>query len=440
MNTLSKAGVAVAVAAALTGCSAQALPEVDPAAVTGEVVPRQVTWLLSRPADGQVISTFRTIADEYAAQHPGFSLELITTPDRPSYLQKLITLATAGELPDFFDSDGTPYLDRLRDQGRLVDAEAILEGAGVLDDYRPLALDYQRFSDGGLYLLPFEFDAELFFYNEDAFTRAGLEPPTTLDEMVSMCGPLRDAGVTPIALDGIDQWPLERYLSYYPFRETGNEYLSELAAGSARLGDETGLRAATWISDLAAAGCFADGASSATYTDARDLFTTGRAGVYNVGTWELGSLTGPDLGADMRDNIGYFTLPTAQDAVTGPDDFVVGSGIGMAVNAATYDPLVKDFLEFALQRYPEMYAETGRFSPTSDVTPTAPDGSTALYDEIREQLDDLGDTTALPWDTRLDPASNTRLQQELTLLGQGDVTPEEFARAVDGVLEQRAGS
>ena len=40
------------------------------------------------------------------------------------------------------------------------------------------------------------------------------------------------------------------------------------------------------------------------------------------------------------------------------------AGIGVAVNAQTYDPLVRDFLRFALERYPEEYAKSGLLGPT----------------------------------------------------------------------------
>lgn len=70
--------------------------DVDP---DGEVVPREISWLLSRPADGGVITAMQQIAEEYAEEHPGFALNLITTPDRPSYIQKYETLAAANKLP-----------------------------------------------------------------------------------------------------------------------------------------------------------------------------------------------------------------------------------------------------------------------------------------------------------------------------------------------------
>ena len=87
----------------------------DPANVspTGEIKPREISWLLSRPADGAVINIMKKLADDYAKDHPGFALNLITTPDRPSYIQKLETLAAAGKLPEFFDTDATPFADKL---------------------------------------------------------------------------------------------------------------------------------------------------------------------------------------------------------------------------------------------------------------------------------------------------------------------------------------
>ncbi|PVG84083.1 sugar-binding protein [Nocardioides gansuensis] len=430
--------LAAAMALALSACNgAGAGGETDPSKVTGEIEPREVSWLLSRPADGAVIATIEEIAADYAEEHPGFSLNLITTPDRPSYLQKFETLATANKLPDFFDTDATPFADKLRQRGDMVDVEALLESLDMLDDYRPLALDYQRFDDGGLFMLPFEFEAEFFWYNTKLFEKAGVEVPATLDDLVDVCGPLRDAGVVPIALDGQDQWPLERYLSYYPFRLAGPDYVKELKKGEASITEEPGRAAAEWIYELGQAGCFPEGFSSTGYTDARDLFTTGKAAIYQIGTWELPTLAGP-LPPETEGAVDYFTLPTVDGAVTDDNDYTVVSGIGTALSSRTFDPLVKDFVTYVLQEYPERYAAQGRFSPTTNVETTKPEGASPLYDKVVAELDNLGDETAMPWDTQLDPTSNTRLQQELTLLAQGEITAEEFLTIVDETIKENA--
>ncbi|ANJ26117.1 ABC transporter substrate-binding protein [Agromyces aureus] len=434
---LAAAATAAAAALALSGC-AGAASSADPTDVDpkGDLVPREISWLLSRPADGGVITAMEQIADEYADEHPGFSLNLITTPDRPSYIQKYETLAAAKKLPELFDTDATPFAQKLAGQGQMVDVDLLLDDLGLSDEYREAALNYQRFDDGSLYMVPFEFQLEFFWYNKALLADAGVEVPATLDDFPAMCEALRENGITPIALDGQDQWPLERYMAYYPFRLAGPEYVQQLKNGDASFADPAGKAAAEWLSELGQAGCFQEGFSSTGYADAQALFTSGKAAVYNIGTWELGNLATDALDPAVRDDVDYFTLPTIDGAVTNDNEFVTPSGIGMAVNAQTYDPLVRDFLAFALDRYPEVYAATGALSPTTNVETTIPDNATDLYSRAVEQANDVGPKIAMPWDTQLDPATNTRLQQELTLLVQGDITPDEFIETMDAALAE----
>jgi raffinose/stachyose/melibiose transport system substrate-binding protein len=434
------AAAACVLALALTACSPIGGTNASPTDVNpeGEIEPREISWLLSRPADGGVITAMQQIADEYAQENPGFSLRLITTPDRPSYLQRLETLAAANELPELFDIDATPFARKLADQGRMMDAEALLADIGALDDYRPAALNYQRFDDGSLYTVPFEFQLEMFWYNTALFEQAGVEAPATLDDFPQMCRDLRAAGLIPIALDGKDQWPLERYLAYYPFRLTGQDYLSDLKRGDASLADQPGRAAVEWLSELGEAGCFQEGFSATGYADAQALFTSGKAATYNIGTWELANLATESLGESVRDDVDFFTLPTVASATTADNEYFTPSGIGMAVNSATYDPLVRDFLAFALERYPEVYAASGAIPPTSTATTEIPADATPLYERAVQLADKVGDRSAVPWDAVLDPTSNTRLQQELTLLVQGEVTPDQFIQTMDSVIAEHA--
>ncbi|MEV8273082.1 extracellular solute-binding protein [Microbacterium sp. NPDC077184] len=444
MFTTKRIATGIALAAAvtlvLTGCASSSgagdPTDVDP---EGEIEPRAISWLLSRPADGGVITAMEQIAEEYAVENPGFELELITTPDRPSYIQKYETLAAANRLPELFDTDATPFAQKLAEQGRMLDVDLLLEDLGFADDYREAALNYQRFDDGSLYMVPFEFQLEFFWYNSGLFDEAGVEVPATLDDFAPMCEALRANGITPIALDGADGWPLERYMAYYPFRQAGPEYVQELKLGEASFSDAPGRAAAEWLYGLGQAGCFQEGFSSTGYADAQAQFTSGRAAVYNIGTWELTNLATDNLDAGVRDAIDYFTLPTIEGAVTADNEYVTPSGIGMAVNSSTYDPLVRDFLRYALERYPSMVAESGALSPTVGVDTTIPDNATPLYSRAIEQADNVGPAIAMPWDTQLDPATNTRLQQELTLLVQGDITPDEFIETMDAALTENVG-
>lgn len=403
----------------------------------GEVKPHAISWLLSRPADGAVITTMKKLASEYATSHPGFKLNLVTTPDRPSYIQKYETLAAANKLPELFDTDATPFAQKLAKQGRMMDAEKLLKDLGLYDQYLPSALAYQRFDDGSLYMIPFEYGAEVFWYNKRLFQRAGIQVPASLDDFPAMCTALRKASVTPIAIDGADQWPLERYMAYQPFRVAGPEYVKSLKTGAAKFSDPAGQKAINWLSGLGKAHCFEDGFSSVGYADAQNLFTTGKAAVYNIGTWELGSLATTALDASVRNDVDFFTLPAAAGSATKANEFVAPSGIGMAVNAKTFDPLVRDFLKFALSRYAAEYAASGAIGPTK-TDPKIPANATPLYEKAVQTADGVGETLAMPWDTQLDPTTNTRLQQELVLLVQGNTTPKKFTETMDSTLAENS--
>ncbi|MGW7616867.1 ABC transporter substrate-binding protein [Streptomyces antimycoticus] len=437
--TAAVVAMALCLAPALAGCGTDSHGvDAGDVAPTGAVKPREISWLLSRPADGAVINTMRELADKYATLHPGFKLHFITTPDRPSYIQKYETLAAADKLPELFDTDATPFARKLAEHGRMMDAGRLLRSIGLYDRYRPAALDYQRFDDGSLYMIPFEYQAEFFWYNKALFRKAGIHPPRSLGDFPERCRALRKVGVTPIALDGQDQWPLERYAAYQPFRVAGPGYIRQLKKGQAKFSDAAGRKSAAWLSALGKAGCFQKGFSSVGYADAQNRFTSGKAAVYNIGTWELPSLATTALDPSVRDDVDFFRLPVTQGSVTAANEFVAPSGIGMAVNSHTYDPLVRDFLKFALTRYPARYAATGELSPTSDVKTVVPKNATPLYARAVAAADDVGKETAVPWDTQLDPTSNTKFQQELVLLAQGDISPSSFISTMDSVIARNA--
>src|SRR5260370_37487522 len=119
----------------------------------GAIKPRQISWLLSRPADGGVVTVMSQLAAEYAKTHPGFSLKLISTPDRPSYIQKYETLAAANKLPDLFDTDSTPCAQELAKQCRRFNGDKLLKYLVLDNSYRPYALNYHLFYDVSLYMI-----------------------------------------------------------------------------------------------------------------------------------------------------------------------------------------------------------------------------------------------------------------------------------------------
>jgi raffinose/stachyose/melibiose transport system substrate-binding protein len=421
---------------AITALMAVALAATAVGPATAQDEGREITWLHARPTDGPIIQTIEEVADLYAEQVPGFSLNLVSTPDRPSYLQRLETLAAANQLPDLFDTDATPFAAKLRDAGLMVNVGDWLQEKGLLDAFRPAALAYQQFDDGSVYMLPLEMLMEYFWFNRAIFDEVGIEPPETLEDIVGLCAPLREAGYIPLAVDGVDGWPLMRNIAFIPFRLTGNEYVKALKKGEASMGDEPGARAVQWVYDLGQNDCFQQGFSSDDYVAARNLFTSGQAAMYYMGTWELGTFTSDDLDPAVRESIDFFTMPMTEGATTEPKEYIAPSGIGMAINANTVDESVEGFLEFLIAEYPDRFAAKGQLVPL--VAEPVTEGASELFLRAADELAQMGDTVGVPWDTQLDPTTNSRMQQELVLLASGETTPEEFIETMDAVIAEEA--
>ena len=394
--------------------------------------PITVTWFTSRPVDGEIDRTMREISQKYSEEHGGnWQIEFLTEADRPSYLQKLQTLIAGNNMPDIIDIDATPYCQQLVDAGLLVDVKSFLEEEGLYDRFEPTALAYQEFTNGTMYTLPLEYHVEMIWYNKEIFAENGLEVPKTMDDWFDVCQKLADAGITPISVDGVDRWPVLRYLAFMPFRDTANEYIISLSEGKASMGDAEGLAGIEFMQKIGP--YFQEGFGAADYATAQGMFLEGQSAMYYIGDWEIGAMQ------DGYENgtIDYFYLPTSDGALTGANEFCVNSGIGMAFNSETFDEKTKDFVKYLIDNYATLYAEKDQMTPIKGELPEGHEFS-ELYLQVREDMNGIGEHFLKPWDCYLDANTCTVMEDNLLLLAAGDMTAEEFISLVDASLAENA--
>ncbi|KQO16604.1 ABC transporter substrate-binding protein [Paenibacillus sp. Leaf72] len=425
-------------ATVLAGCGSSAdNNSSDNAGSSNSPKEQTLTWLSARPENGAIVQTVRELADRFAADHPGFKLDIQVTADRPSYLTKLRTLVASGNMPDFIDSDADPFAQELVNAGYLVDMEKFLKEEGVYDQFYEPALKYQELPDGSLYLLPMEYHMEMTWYNKKIFADNNLEVPKTLDDLLAVSDALKDKGITPIAVDGVDVWPVLRYAAMYPFRTTGNQFIRDLSQGKAKMSDATGMQAANFASQIGK--YFQDGFATTDYTTARNLFLNGQAAMYNMGTWEIPSFVEDSLPEGLKGNVDYFYLPTTSNAVTPNNEFFGNSGIGLGASAKTFDGLPKEFLSYVLKNYSDVYVAKQQMSPLKF---TIDDESkfSELFLRIKKDMDNYGSEFAKPWDTLLDPNTNSVMSDLITKLTMGFMTPEDFAKQIDDAIAKNTAS
>ena len=418
--------------AALTAAMASSIFGVTVNAADREL---NINWLSSRSASEATILAIQDIAKQYQEENPDldFNFEIENISDHTAYLQKLKILAASDELPEWFDSDPDTWFADIVADGKAYSFEDLYKELGMYDQIFPISKEYARLSDGSLNLMTLQCNTEYFFYNKDLFEQAGItEAPKTFDELLADCKLLQDQEIIPIAM-GAD-WPILRYIAQVPFRLTGNEYIENAVSGEGSFGEEAGLKGAQFIQDVAQ--YFQEGWSSADYDTMVDLFASGQAAIMYNGTWALeqADMIGED--GNIKDNIGYFTMPTYSDAdVTTATDFFANSGIGTAIRTDAVDDEMKAWMKYLLEHYADAslsYNQLPSVMPNEETMQSLP----KVYQQIIEDVSNVKEY-AKCWDVVIDSALVEPLEKETVILALGQETPEEWAANMDEYVKNQ---
>lgn len=240
--------------------------------------------------------------------------------------------------------------------------------------------------------------------------------------------------MTPIALTGREAWPIIRYISFVPFRLAGNEYIESLKKGKASMLDPVGMAGINFVAELGTKGYFQEGFATTDYPTAKDLFLSGKAAIWYIGTWEAGNLIEEKLPQNMKGNLDYFKLPMTENTVTRPNDYWAHSGIGLAFSAKGFDNRVKAFFKYFIPKYLSRAVDYGYFPPGKF---TLRSDAPALYKRIAADMLNVGQY-AMCWDVRMDPVTTDLLGTEINALAQGIQKPQDFAKEIDNSVKENA--
>lgn len=269
------------------------------------------------------------IIDEYTEENPNVKIE-VEALDEEAYKTKFKAYAIDG-MPDIVTIWGQPAF-----------LSEILE-AGVLQELDPE--DYQNYGfvegslegfkrDGKLYGLPRNTDISCFYYNEKMFQENGWEVPETYDELLELAGKIRQKGMIPVAMDGMDGWPLAHYFSSLVYELNGDyRELVRKATGNGDFSDPVFEQAIQILQKSSDEGLFQEDYASQDYGTAKSLFTTGKAAMFYLGSWEASMALDENIKPDIREHIRVFTMPQIAGGKAGKHDYVISHGGGYAVSA-----------------------------------------------------------------------------------------------------------
>ena len=129
------------------------------------------------------VAATQKIVDAFT-EETGIDVELVAVAE-DQFNQLLTSSAAAGDLPDVIGAIGLPQV-RTLSSNQLIDTEAVGDIMDTLDEstFSERAVELTRDGDTQL-AIPSESWAQLLLYRMDLFEEAGLEPPTTYDDILT---------------------------------------------------------------------------------------------------------------------------------------------------------------------------------------------------------------------------------------------------------------
>ncbi|MBB6676340.1 extracellular solute-binding protein [Cohnella lubricantis] len=366
LDSKSKKALTIAVAGALTlslaacgsnnnnnsGASADAsAPASSPAGPASSNSGEKVTLTFQNIYVDPNTPTYKTahqIVEAYEKEHPNIHIEFDSL-NTDQQKQKLKVQANSKEIPDITMVNPAAQMKPFVDADLFVPLNDMLDQNGLKDTYQSGLLDYYSF-DGNVYALPDGNNIEVVYYNKDLFAQAGISaPPATFEELLADVKALKDKGIIPMAIGEKDTWTGSFIFMNIVLRTYGPGFLSDVAAGKTTFEDPAFIEAVDRFQDLIQAGAFEEGATAVDADSGRNLFTTGKAAMYMLGSWETGSIDASSVGP----SVAAFQFPT----VNGKGDinqFMLAPGTGYAIAAnSKHIQEAKDFLNYYCLNFPK---------------------------------------------------------------------------------------
>jgi raffinose/stachyose/melibiose transport system substrate-binding protein len=264
---------------------------------------------------------------------PGVTIkqDVAPTTDRDSYAKQLLQ---SGEFPDLLQSI-TPSL--YTSAGLLTPYPASWINANFILPNNIKGKDYIPPTNSQI--IP------LVYYNKTLFAKAGITtPPTTWAQFMADAAKLKAAGIVPIELGGKDSFaaamPLTGALSADVLGSNPN-WIQQRYAGTVKFSDPDVVAAATKMRTLVADNYFEPDALSVSYAQSITNFNDGKAAMYPMGSWYLGSIPKSEW-----DNIGVFPWPTDNGSLVIP--FSLGGSMAVSSKASNQADAFKFAMSWSL--------------------------------------------------------------------------------------------
>lgn len=254
------------------------------------------------------------IIEKFMDDNPNIKVEL-EVQSATQYHDKLKTEIASDTLANVFISwGGSEIIEAVR-SGKILDLSDMLEEdpefkQGFLPDALT-ALNVTYSDIPGLWGMPLSNVAGGFYYNKDLFEKAGVEPPTTWEEMYTVIEKLKAIDTIPWIIGGKDGWRVEHTYSqiFYKWNGVGKAY--DLANRTMNYVDEGATKPWEVMLKIKDMGGFGPDPASVDFGMEQNLFKTGKAAM----NFSISAFTETFGGEDseIKDVVGFFEAPIFEE-------------------------------------------------------------------------------------------------------------------------------
>ncbi|WP_127560231.1 sn-glycerol-3-phosphate ABC transporter substrate-binding protein UgpB [Nioella ostreopsis] len=380
--------------------------------------------------------------DRMAAEFNAMQSDYVIVPTYKGNYTETMTAAIAafraGEQPHLVQVFEVGTATMMAAEGAIYPVEEMMADAGEPfdgSDYLPAVVSYYETPEGELLSMPFNSSSPVMWYNADALAAAGVEVPTTWDDVEAVAQALVDNGMACGLAIGWQSWVMiENFSAWHDMpmgtQENGfagfdTEFTFNTEAVANRL---------QRLADMQEGNLFVYGGRRG---DSLPMFTNGECGMWMNSSAYYGSMVAQ---ADFE--FGQTMLPLDTDLADAPQNSIIGGATLWALrghDAEEYEGLAQ-FLTYLSS--PEVQAWWSQETGYVPIT-------TAAYELGQEQgfyAENPGTDTAIQQLSLNTPTPNSRgirfgnfvqvrdvINEELEALWAGDQTAQE---ALDNAVER----
>ncbi|WP_426006785.1 extracellular solute-binding protein [Paenarthrobacter sp. NyZ202] len=387
-------------------------------------------------------TTMQKAVDAFGSANPDHKIT-VTYFQNDAYKTKIKTAIGAGQAPTIVYGWGGGGLKTYAEANQVEDLTAWFnENPDLKNKFFPSSFGAATVN-GKIYALPNQYVAPIvLFYNKELFDKAGVQPPKTWDDIMSLVKTFNDMGVAPFSLGGQSRWTSMMWLEYLLDRIGGAEVFNAIFEGKPDAWMHPAvIETGTKIQELVSADGFIKGFSSITADSKADqaLLFTGKAAMMLHGSWTYGAMKKEGQNFVQDGKLGFVQFPTVAGGKGDPK-----SGVG---NPAQY-------MSISSKASDKEKETAKKFFKDGILTDTVIDayinsGSVPIVNGIEDKLDSSPDKDFLTfvydlaknaptfqqsWDQALSPTAAEALLNNIDQLFLMSITPQQFAQNMNATL------